>query len=274
MNLLHTFCPQQTLKAERHKQAVERFSTSEVPARLMCFLFLPPIPPSVLWGFNGKPLKILIDQYVKPGIPHEKCGLWKAAFFCKYIYIYKSGQFITKVFRFEPSRGVPVGPLRGGSRIEPCHGSLEKQRPFWPKQSMKQFHFLTFALAIIWWHWHSLLRVFSFRPMILLRFLETLLITTMVWGRISLWITHSERHANMYRWHPSKWLWTKQRLNESWTSQRFWFIMPKWWKIEIPSLSKLEVCKRVSWILPKNHVTLTSWNVAKFLLGGSQVGHT
>lgn len=75
MNLLHTFCPQQTLKAERHKQAVERFSTSEVPARLMCFLFLPPIPPSVLWGFNGKPLKILIDQYVKPGIPHEKCGL-------------------------------------------------------------------------------------------------------------------------------------------------------------------------------------------------------
>ncbi len=57
------FCTQQKLKAERHqltifKQKLERFSPSEIQACIMCFFSR--IPPSVPWGFYGKPCE---DSY-------------------------------------------------------------------------------------------------------------------------------------------------------------------------------------------------------------------
>ena len=44
--------------------------------------------------------------------------------------------------------------------------------------------------------------------------------------------------------------------------------MPKWWRIEIPSLSKLEVCKRVSWILPKKSCDVDILKCGEIFAGG------
>ena len=73
------FAHNKQLKAERHKQAVERFSTSEVPARFM--FFSPPSSHRQFYGdLTGSHLKILIDQYVKPGNPHSMWALKGGAF--------------------------------------------------------------------------------------------------------------------------------------------------------------------------------------------------